>query len=103
MGTKPRKDPVKAKGLRRRIEKSVTAKPLASTVDGLDVDVLAHVNHFFKTPLPTMEKFSLQTPEDARQALVAIERTQKLLEERIRTVRVLKALCENAKKSENPV
>ena len=102
--------------LRKRIKKIVDRKILSSqvqkittpaapgqTLDGLDRDVLAHVNHFFRTPLPTMEKFSLLTPEDATAALAAIERTQRLLEERMRTVRVLKALCEHAKKNENQV
>ncbi len=98
--------------LRKRIRKTLNQKKLSTqierslapsaTIDGLDEDVAAHVNHFLATPLPPMEKFSLLTAEDARSALIMINHTQHLLEERIRTVRVLKALCENAKKDEAP-
>jgi hypothetical protein len=85
----------KKSGLTAQVEKL----PSVPTIDGLDEDVLAHVNHFFETPLPRMEKFSLRTPEEANQALAMIEQTQVLLEQRMRAVRVLKTLCEQAKTS----
>ena len=89
-------------GLRARVEVSLP-NPTTSkdtTLDGMDSDLLSHVSHFLQTPIPPMENFSLATREGALEALAIMENTQRFLEDRIRTAKILKALCEDSIKNE---
>ncbi len=71
------------------------------TNDTVDRDILAHVEHFLKSPIPPLERISLASPESARSALTTLEQTHALLQERLRTARILKTLCEDAKANDN--
>ena len=81
--------------LSERVEKIVET---TQADDILDPDILDHVRHFLNSPIPTMEPFSLLTQESARQAMSKLEAAHKVLEERVRTARMLKTLCEQSRK-----
>ena len=85
--------------LRTRVEKIVEE---SRQTDSVDNNILDHVRHFLSTPVPLMEKFSLESQGEAQKALVMLQKTHAMLEERIRTARMLKNLCEQAKEDETP-
>ena len=82
--------------LESAIEQTSTSAP---TLDGVDPGILDHVEHFFSAPLPLMQHFSLETQEGAREAIAIIEEHQKVIQERLKTARMLKTLCETAQVS----
>ncbi len=83
--------------LESAIEQSSTSAP---TLDGVDPGILDHVEHFFSSPLPTMQHFSLETQEGAREAIAILEEHQRVIQERLKTARMLKTLCETAQASD---
>jgi hypothetical protein len=75
-----------------RIEKLSTS---TGPVDSLDPDLLSHIRYFFSKPIPTLENFSLETPELAKDALAQFEATREMLEEKLHTVRALKKMAQD--------
>ena len=83
--------------LETAVEETSTNSP---TLDGMDPGILDHVEHFFSSPLPRMQHFSLETQEGAREAIAILEEHQRIIQERLKTARMLKVLCETAQASD---
>jgi hypothetical protein len=86
------------KGLAAQIERIATSN---GPVDSIDPDLLSHIRYFFSKPVPTIENFSLETTEQAQEALAVFEATKEMLDEKLKTLKALKKLATEAQEEEN--
>lgn len=87
----------KKKGLAAQIERIATTN---GPIDSLDPDLLSHIRYFFSKPVPKLENFSLETTEQAQEALAVFEATKEMLDEKLKTLKALKKLATEAQEED---